>query len=508
MFPDANPPTPKEVNGYSDREKSRDFRLFGRFLDDPDSVSYDIDLFAATVDIDDLSEISKIFVLADRFIETSDTLTQQTGWSILCRDPIFVFVPQIKKENLCRSLSKSFGVFIFGHDDQRVVSAKPHHLSVSYIQTALQEARISCVRIYQHGMKEPVENFQSGNGNGSLIPVLQRGWEVLLDIGITVKTPGKIPLFSSPDRRGYSGKFFKYDHNRGETYPMLGFLGMEQRSTGDPQIFGSVRRPIYNDVAGSEAFVRIYPNLVHGVKGLMKNILKTEPQTVRVLRDRLVELWKLKDRLRSASEQLSGLRLEVRITGASYSNIVDLHLVPWLNPKILLRHVELYNMENLRLVSVTQYLEQLDWVEDQIKGTCVGRDSKRISFRAQKYYFELLTFFGGNFNQRILRKGLSMEFWGSTEPKNLEEEPTAEDMETMESLTAPNADVIDLQKLAEIAETVRLYNWFGAQKFAYKLKDRRNRGLKGPFDTPEELHKMILHLYPDNWQTKVELRRI
>jgi hypothetical protein len=89
-----------------------------------------------------------------------------------------------------------------------VISSKSHHLSATYLIDSLFRAGIPAVRVYQHGIKEKIDQFYSDSDN-SFFSVLRHGWDVLVDIGATLETHGIIPLFKFPDRLGFSGTFSK-----------------------------------------------------------------------------------------------------------------------------------------------------------------------------------------------------------------------------------------------------------------------------------------------------------
>ncbi len=265
------------------------------------------------------------------------------------------------------------------------------------------------------------------------------GRDVLVDFGQEVRM-NDIPLFRLEDRTGncqgkhltsphlislFIGEHFSLQQVSKNVYPMLAFLGEERRieqdrlevvtnpflvggsvrsiaprseivksirriyDNSDTRTFslkyGSLRYPLHIGEQRSgdrdvEAYLKIYPLLVHYIKGL--GVVKpTEyPKNIRTLRYRLVQLNQLRDRLARNRDHLGGFRNEVRIRAPSLYDALAFFLEKdWQDPHALFQQMGLVlNPTFVKMVPIPGYLLQLDEMLGFARLKWIGRDSNPI----------------------------------------------------------------------------------------------------------------------------------
>lgn len=296
---------------------------------------FDVDLYAGTFDtavaLDSESGFSPIWSLATRPKNVSDRQWTAQNVVLLCDEPYAMFIESYDRcsELLREAMNIRFPTSPNGNES--VWSSKGHHVPCDFLKDCLLKTGYDRIRIYQHGMKKEINSSKVSSANADReLKLMLLGDDVLVDFGYHMRTDC-IMLFSMPENHANprTADFFTAEQFRKYQYNMLAMLGW---SWNPLRSFGSLTGGLnipdgvfrcwnMEDDGEVQALVRVYPVLVHYIKGFWgSDNYATMPSKHQALRNML---YSIRDRLipslkDTPREQLTSTRFEVRMAGFTF----------------------------------------------------------------------------------------------------------------------------------------------------------------------------------------------
>ncbi len=256
-----------------------------------------------------------------------------------------------------------------------------------------------------------------------------------------------IPLFSIDPKFRPSGRneslHIDNRRKRKNTLPLLGFL-----SEGK---FGSVMGPVPT-LKGCDGFVKVYPLMVHSIKGKTKIQPNNEIKTFRQLAIFKENYAKGIEELKKSD--LTGWRFEIRLGASTIAlamgYIDDLGVQ---DPEMALK---LVGCETIKVVPVRVFFTQLDLVQDHMEKNWRQRNEDRIPQGMKKAILEAMNFMGfGSPYWFFLKNGISASRWLADEDYMQErlhttEEDAATDAMLLEDVPVDETSALERDILEQL----------------------------------------------------------
>ncbi|KAK0541616.1 hypothetical protein OC844_008035 [Tilletia horrida] len=288
--------------------------------------------------------------------------------------------PEYKKE-LLRCLANNFGLILLPAFSKFAFVRASRPVTTKMLCDALDTVQCKTVRISIYGIKAPISTFDDISSE-----MHEEAENNTWDLGLEYDAHG-ICLVGPRYSLGANS------NHTATSYSMLGPLG---------QGLGSAHFKI--TIEGEEFPVKIYPKLVHALKGNKGNLIKYRPDNVKTLRLRKTTLESMIELMEKApTHHMYGLRIEVTVRAPTLEEAVEkASSLPFLNIEEYLQpvHPDFADLKiRQKTISKDEYLNQIKDLFEHANITLQifrGRDSNKTTKKQQKICLDLFNLLGWN----------------------------------------------------------------------------------------------------------------